>query len=102
MVREVQSSNPNTKVRVIRTDTFEMADLDVVVERAGDGRREKGEAWEKLGVFAKSQIESWSGSEQIKQNILGRFNSVVPQDVVGNLIILEPVLMLSNLSVEQL
>lgn len=101
--KEVKPSNPNTKVRVIRDDyLLEVVDLDVVIDRASDGRKERGETWEKLGAWAKSQIESWPGDDKIKNQNLLKLERRHPADTVPFMIIQEPVLMLSNLSIEQL
>lgn len=97
--------NPNTKVLEIRTGAWPVVDLDVDFDFDGDGRKEKKEALEKLGVWAKRQVESWSGGRDIKDKIFNGQNGLNnrhPVDCIPYWITMEPILMLSNLPIEQL
>ncbi len=99
MNEKVSPYNPNTRVLEIRTDGWPVLDLEA---------DNLSEALGKLSVWAKRQVESWQGDSKIKDGILNGanggsgLNNTHPADVVPFLISMEPVLMLSNLPVEQL
>jgi hypothetical protein len=106
---QISVFNPNTKIRTVRNDQLSQdIDLEVKCYRPGsDGRSERWEAGEKLKLFAQEQINSWSGDQApgdqaLKESLLGELESGVAFQMIPHLIAMEPVLMLSNLDINQL